>query len=185
MIVFPKVNIDIKSLDRPVIVFLGPDFGGGDWQSMAYRLLTCHLSRFYAVVPVWHPSPYLLSMPVLEGPKFPGRQTGWEREHIKLALELSKNRRGCVLVWLAEESREHPRSEFDNGQYGRDTGRELSRWGMYASMTNSHIVVGGERGFPGLSVAMENLRCDFGLEGEYPLLPTLRETVQMAVNWVK
>ncbi|MCX6722609.1 MAG: hypothetical protein NT094_00900 [Candidatus Staskawiczbacteria bacterium] len=183
-LILPRTFIEKAGISHPLFFLAGPVLGGGNWQERCCMEISRRLHHFSVVVPCrWKPGDKLSCYRVSGTESRFTRQTAWEYHYLSLATELSKEHQGCIIFWLPAESKEYPRK--DGQPYARDTYGELGRWGSIAAVTKSHLVVGAEPDFPGLSVIRENLRLERGLYiDSFPIHSNLEETVNAAVQWV-
>ncbi len=177
--VMPRTEID---RDVPVFFIAGPVLGGGDWQAEMCRIFHRLIGdkEFYIACPCRWTSDHSLSEHFVPGStdQF-SSQTFWERHWLDRAGKYL-GKRGCVLFWLAEESREHPR--LDDQPYARDTYSELGEWrGRMMCTLGTRAVVGAEPNFPGLSVIQKNFDSALQLP-KFPIYSTMEETAQAAIN---
>ena len=167
---------------HPLFFFAGPVRGGGDWQYRAYQELQNQLSsRFCAAIPMRYEDGHpLLSEQLSEtsNPRTFERQLAWENHHMDLAAGWMIGRRGCLLFWLGNESKEDPHPGPQ--PYAMSTRRELGKWGArLESRRRLRIVVGAEPEFFGLDEFERELDEAFG--SEFPIHSTLEDTVRAAV----
>lgn len=185
-LILPKKFVDIATIGKlPMFYVAGPILGGGNWQEKCCLELKKCLADFFAVVPCNWGYGAKLFRHAVDGKtdRFPD-QTRWERYYLKLANDLSIRRRGCIIFWLPRESQDSPRN--DGNPYAIDTLGEIARWGKDASLRNGHIIVGAEEGFKRLRGIRTNLTDDFDFPSgrEFPIHPTLEETVLHAMQLV-
>lgn len=183
-LVLPKNDVAIGP-KKKVFFLGGPVLGGGDWQRKAIGLFFQKISDAYVVCPVrYEPNDSLqcLSLPGGEldfGPNAIGgvsvfpRQTHWERYYLNIA-----SKQGAILFWLPEEDQKNPRPP-ENGPYARDTYGELGEWRVRMHRDKAHVVIGAQRGFPGISVIEANYRAVLG--DMFITEPTIEETVAAAI----
>ena len=183
-IILPKTFVNKAIITDPLFFVAGPVQGGAYWQEKCCIELSRLVPSFFAVVPCrWRENNALFRFRAEGIQNSFTRQVEWEYYYLKLIVERAKSRRGCLLFWLPKQSNWKPR--VDGLPYGVSTQGELGRWGATAALTGSHIVVGAEPDFPNLRVIRENLRLDFGQNIEFPISPTLEETVRRAAQWVQ
>jgi len=104
------------------------------------------------------------------------RQLTWERYYLDLAATT-----GCLIFWLPSESQVNPRIGSD--PYAMDTRGELGEWrGQLMHNPSLRVVVGADRGFPGLSQIQRNF--SLATKSVFPIYETLAETVAAAVKKV-
>ncbi len=173
-ILLPKTLCDVDFNYGPLFFLAGPVRGGDEGQAIAAWEIAKHLTRFYAALPCRYDSGHALM-----GHKVPGRddyfehQQSWERHYLALAAT-----KGCVMFWLPCESKVNPRQ--GSGPYARDSYGELGEWrGRMMHDKNLRVVVGAEKNFHGLSQIKRNF--DEALDLDFPIYPTLKETVAAAV----
>lgn len=159
----------------PLFFLAGPVRGGDDWQYQACIKIQRHLSQFYAALPCRYEETHPLMQYRMGGnTDFFDRQLTWERYYLERASE-----EGCIIFWLPEESKLNPRE--GNEPYAMDTRGELGEWrGHRKYRPNVRLVVGAEKGFPGLSQIERNFRLALGYD--FPIYPTLEATVWAAVQ---
>jgi len=174
-IIIPKTLVEINPNYGPTFFLAGPIRGGDDWQKQCCEEIRKLIPHFYAAIPYYH-SPEI-HFPLMdqaeEGiPNHFKRQLDWERYHLEFAAK-----HGCIIFWLPEESKKNPRT---SGAYATDTRGEIARWSVELKYNSAYrIAVGAEAGFPGLSQIYRNFCADQGYD--FPIRPTLAETVKMAV----
>jgi len=179
-IALPKTYVEGPITGDPVFFLAGPIQGGNEWQVMACNKLLQEGIPEGSIVAVpcrWGENhilrKYFLNDIVLHSVS----QTVWERRALYLAGRASS--RGCIIAWLPEESKEHPRT--GGNPYAQDTRGEIGEW-RGQMMYDEHIrfSIGGEPGFPGLDVIKKNF--DDALQVDFPIFPTLDETIENAIN---
>lgn len=76
------------------------------------------------------------------------------------------------------ESKTHPKNP-GSGPYALNAYGELERWSIHSAHSNAKVVVGAEKGFPGL----ENIQKDFDRDHKrnFKFYETLEETIDAAV----
>lgn len=168
---------------HPPFFFAGPVRGGGDWQLQAYRECQKRLGPgFCAAIPMRYEDGHPLlgeQVKEREHPRTFERQLAWENHHMNLASGWLADRKGCLLFWLGNESKENPHPGPE--PYAMDTRRELGKW--CARLEQRHrlrIVVGAEPGFYGLSQIEREFSEAFN--APFPIHPTLSETIGAAVS---
>jgi hypothetical protein len=184
--IFPKMRPGPACQNLPTFFFLGPDFGGGDWQIKMYERMQYHaadrsLGDFVAVIPCrydeGHKMMAYMSVGATLGFQY---QLEWERYYIEQAA-LSASR-GCVAIWLPVESAYEPRT--DGQPYARDTRGEIGEIrGWLRCRRDARFVIGAETGFPGLDVIQRNFSYVCG--GPFPIYDTLDELARGAVRVAK
>ena len=174
-IILPKTVPNLYAFQHVPLFFLaGPIRGGGDWQ----REMTELLGKRGECVVV-NPSRYEPDHPLyqyrLEGSEHFAHQTAWERFYLHLAAKDWSS--GCIIFWLACESKENPR---DDGQpYARDTYGELGEWrGRLLHDPKLRVIVGAEPDFPGLAVIRRNFEDAVG--SSFRIYDTMEEVVERA-----
>lgn len=189
-LLLPKTYVPVNEgdyADIPFYFLAGPVRGGGDWQAEMIEILTAlHDGEDFVVVnPCRYPSSHPLYMHRIEGDEDTfERQTDWERHYLgKIADPFFT--RGCVIFWLACESKDEPREE--DGPYARETYGELGEWrGRLMHDRTLRVVIGAEEGFPGLS----QIRRNYGQALDQPSAPfvlhsSMIETAQHAIQRAK
>lgn len=172
--ILPKELCDIDPNYGPLFFLAGPIKGGDNWQVRCAENIQRLVPKVYVAVPCRPDAvPSLLAMHAsTKGTRF-DRQLDWERHHLALAAKT-----GCIVFWLPEESKMHPRNDGD--PYARDTYGELAEWrGQMMFRDDLRVVVGAEPGFPGLDVIHRNFKQ--AIRRDFPIHGTLEETVQAAV----
>lgn len=181
MIILPKVFVPIEALIKPLFFLAGPVRGGGDWQRVCCELL----ERWCGACTIVIPQRYEVGHPLYDRQTWGredgfDRQTPWERYYLEPASQF-----GCILFWLPAIDRTYV-SDDPDFCYGRDTRGELGEWRGRSKILKElgqprpKMVVGAERRFPGLSTIKQNF--DLALSENYPIYPTLDETVQQAIE---
>lgn len=182
-LILPKVFVEKRVIEHSLFFLAGPVLGGGNWQEKCCETFAQLAICPHIVIPCrWDHNNrfYKYSVPGAYD-VFP-RQTAWEYHYLKLACELSKEGKGCIIFWLPCESKTSPRT--DGQPYARDTRGELGRWSSFASQIGGTIIIGAEPGFSGLSVIKENSRLDFKVT-DFPIYQTLAATIAAAVETIK
>ena len=181
-ILLPKIYVGSSAIADPLFFIAGPIRGGGNWQEKCLKKLATLLTKFVAVIPCRWESGHPLYHYHLEGrDNVFERQTDWEFHYLMETAGRSSNKRGCIIFWLPEESKEHPR---DDGQpYACDTRGEIGFWrAQVAHDRNICLVIGADPGFPGLRVIQRNFHLIFG--ESFTIYPTLDLTVEAAVRCI-
>ncbi len=173
-VLLPKTLYETDPSYGPVFFLAGPVRGGDDWQADACREIQKHIPHFYAALPCRYPEHHPLMRFCTGGKENHfDRQLSWERHYLTLSSE-----NGCLLFWLPAESKKNPRE--GNEPYAMDTRGELGEWrGRLMHNPGLRIVVGAEEGFPGLSQIQRNF--NFAMNSDFPIYPTLAETVAAGV----
>lgn len=149
--------------------------GGGDWQYDCCLGIHKRVEHFYAAIPTRYKDGHAL-LPFKESgdERAFDRQLSWERHYLQVAAH-----RGCLIFWLRCESKTNPRN--DGKSYAMDARGELGEWrGQMMGNPNLHVVVGAEKDFPGLSQIERNFKIALG--SEFPIYPTLDETIEAAIK---
>lgn len=197
-LILPKMGFEIDFNEGNRLYFLsGPISGGGEWQTMAIKMISELDPGCYVACPHGYDTSHWIFKThvhfavenkdnVIEFPN----QTLWERYHLERASYY-----GSIIFWLPCENENNPRK---NGPYAQDTYGELGSWRVKAS--NPHVfsfergkmrrhfhrvnlVIGAESGFPGLKTIQKNFDAEFGRP--YLIHSTLKETVENAVALAK
>ena len=188
-LILPKKYFDpslLKAGER-VYFLAGPIGGGGGWQTRAIELLYDKDPRAYIVCPCTYngrPEFWEFSNSLPDSDHTD--RTLWERWWLEQSSWY-----GSIIFWLPGEDLQNPRI---GGQYARDTRGEIGRWSTrsafqifaYTRSERPHsnprlnMIVGADETFPGLSTIKKNLEYDH--KGEYPVCPTLEETIIQAVR---
>jgi hypothetical protein len=178
-IVLPKTECRIDPTYGPLFYLAGPVRGGDDWQKKCCEEIQKIQPHFYAAIPYYHTREvyFPLMDQAIEGvPDAFLSQLNWERHYMDYAAAKEK---GCIIFWLPEESKVNPRPP-GSGPYAMDTRGELGEWrGRMIYDQTIRVVVGAEEGFPGLSQIKRNF--DAALDRDFPIFPTLKETVEAAL----
>ena len=144
----------------PLFFLAGPILGGGDWHSRMTEMLAERVGVCFIV----NPSRYTPDHPHYQY-KLPGEedafpnQTLWERYYIEEAATGMRGSHGCLIFWLATESKESPRT--DGKPYAMDTRGEIGEWrGRFMHYERLRlpvrIVMGADPDFPGLRTIQRN-----------------------------
>lgn len=177
-IYLPK-TLSVVDFDYGPFFFLaGPVRGGGDWQHKFCSMLRGYIPNFTAALPCRYNEDHPLMPHSIHGHmgEF-DHQTFWERHYLEIAAE-----KGCLVFWLPEESRVHPRGA--DGPYGRDSYGEIGEWrGRLMHDSSLRIVMGAEPGFPGLKQIRLN-QCR-ATDSQFPIYGTIEETVCAALAKAK
>ena len=180
-VLLPRNLVGIDPKYGPLFFLAGPVRGGGDWQAQCCDELLSIVPHFYVAIPCRYPDTHrLMRYRVGFSETVFNRQLTWERHYLDLAgCGDTVENDGCILFWLPKEStlEPHPGPE----PYAMDTRGELGEWrGRLMHKPNLRVVVGAEEGFLGLSQIQRNF--GFATNSDFPIYPTLRETVQAAVQ---
>lgn len=171
-ILLPKNYVDPKDLPKPLFFLAGPVRGGDDWQYRCVKMLEKRFEDFSVAIPCRYDAEHPLKKISLVGAENVfERQTQWERFYLQAASE-----HGCIIFWLPEESKIHPRDDGD--PYARDSYGELGEWRgrmMNDLSGKTCVIIGAESGFPGLS----QIQCNFdsALEKKVLIHATLEEVI--------
>lgn len=174
MLILPKNLVEVPDI-TPLYFLAGPIRGGGDWQATAFQLLQKHDPGCAIACPSrWDHTHPLFKNAVAGKANAFDRQLAWERYYLELAG--IHHPRGCILFWLPLESetRPHPGPE----PYAMDTRGELGEWRMRIKHEGARVVIGGERGFHGLSQIERNFSHIAGTS--FVLYNDLESTIQAA-----
>ena len=178
-LILPKALVPLPQ-EATLFFLAGPIKGGGDWQEKAISIIERMAPEAYVACPCRYETNHKLFRYALPGEaEHPfSSQTLWERYYMELA---SRNRKGCIIFWLPEESATHPRPP-ETGPYARDTYGELGEWRARLRLESPcpKVVIGAEAGFPGLSVIVKNFWAMVG-EG-LAIYPTLETTITVAIS---
>ncbi len=176
-IILPKEHVGLFDYgDLPLFFLAGPVLGGGDWQYSMCGEIRSQLGErdFLVAIPQrYNQNHFLRNFKVSGKTGVYEHQLDWERYYLYLA-----SGHGCIIFWLPEESKTNPRS--DGLPYAMDTRGELGEW--RGRLRNDHflrIVVGGEKGFPGLDVIGRNFKA--AIHPDFPIYKSIRETVSAAL----
>jgi len=186
-------NKFVRTGKGKVFFLAGPVLGGGDWQAEAVQILNAggYLKpRDTVAIPYFDRKGR--SFPLYEANKWVGQaghfgnQLDWERHYIQ-----ESGNKGCLIFWLPEESTEDPRP---GGGYAQDTRGELARFSVWRGVSPEfRVVVGAQKGFPGLSTLERNwvhdekvfqgkgIACTSKQDSFYP---TLEATLRAAMDLV-
>lgn len=176
-IILPKYDVAESELKKlPLFFLVGPIKGGGDWQVRMFIELRKLVGQCHIAIPCrWDESHALHSYSVGRLGNY-AHQLEWEQKHIEHALT---NGRSCVVAWLPEESKTNPRQ--DGNPYARDTIGEVEYFrGLLRYDRGLKLVMGGELGFPGLSVIRRNF--DYTKKGVFPFYDSVAATATAAVK---
>lgn len=175
-ILLPKMLRPIDPNYGPVLFYAGPIKGGDDWQHKAVLETKKQLGNpFYAVLPNHYEDDHPLTKLVVKGIDYETlSQLSWERRYLGLASEI-----GCIIFWLPLESKVKPRT--DGNPYAMNTFGELGEWrGRLMRKEQAKVVIGAEKGFPGLSQIQRNF--NEALNCKFPIYETLEETIKAAIE---
>ena len=186
-VILPNIFVDDHIVRiGPLFFTAGPDRGGSNWQERFCESMRCQLADFTVAVPCrWRPDAKFANYCLAGDENKLRRQKQWERYYIEMSLLFSKTHQGCLIFWLPAEDKKNPRD--DGKPYAMDTRGELGRWGKFAAITRSHLIIGGETGFPGLRSIREDFRLDFNIPNgeQFPFCTSLEEVVEKSFQWVK
>lgn len=181
-LILPKTHPRLGAMFRqfPMFFLAGPILGGGDWHMRMTQLL---MKRFDKLIVV-NPSRYQHSHPFYKY-RMKGaedrfkRQTDWERHYLEQAAD--KWPKGCIIFWLACESKDNPRQ--DGRPYAMDTRGEIGEWrGRMIHQPSLRVVIGAEKNFPGLSQIQRNFK--LGLPN-FKIYDSMEEVVERATFFVR
>lgn len=166
---------DIPS-NLPLFFLAGPILGGGDWQYRMTKLLMAELPNSIIVNPSRYSHEHPLYQYRVDGKKdaFP-RQTDWERHFLRQAGGNCET--GCIIFWLAAESKRTPRN--DGQPYARDTAGEVGEWRAHLMHDKTlRVAMGADPDYPGLSVVERNF--ELALGPSFTIYRTMEEVVTQA-----
>lgn len=185
-LILPYTLVPEEKISTPFFFLAGPIKGGGDWQNRCVEMFNQKLPEATLAVPrrwdAQHPL-YAHHQSGIEK-AFP-HQTYWERHYIRRAMDLSKTNEGALIFWFEPQSKTEPRN--DGSPYARDTYGEIGRWFRTCAYEETTIIFGADPHTPGLEVMRRNIKADLCLlrEDEYSIYPTLEETIEAAIRFVK
>lgn len=166
-LLIPSGYVPLDEIKTPLIFLAGP-IGGGEKGGVAWQTTALEFFLPYEVT-VASPKAYEPEDPVYkylrigDGQKFHDA-LGWERYYLRGAAQ-----KGCLVLWMPEESKTHPKLD---GIFGRDTRPESGEWrAKCAANRNLRIEAGIEPGFSGASVVQRNFWYEFQDPDRSPLLP--------------
>lgn len=175
-ILVPKHYVKTEDLEGPLFFLAGPVRGGDDWQKVCAELIAQRLPKCSIAIPYYvggeihYP---LLDVAATGDLTFFERQLNWERHYIEQAAKI-----GCLIFWLPNESKIHPRSD---GAFATDTRGEIGRWSVEQKYNpDFRVVVGAQLEFPSLSQIQRNFSLD--QDKEVTFFGTLEEVVDEAVR---
>lgn len=162
-IILPNTFVPVRKLPLryPLFFVAGPVRGGGDWQRpMCVALDTVTESKFVAAVPCrdWGDKHPLAEWFVSGNEHRFSRQLHWEQHYLNAAgydMPL-----GCVIVYIAKESKRKPHPGPD--PFSMDTRRELGKWMMKKKYEGTRVVFGADPEACGISVIQEELNVELG-----------------------
>lgn len=184
-LIFPKTFCEVDPT-WPFFFLGGPVAGGDDWQvRFCWHIHQRFFETFYAVIPYEPAEKHGLAQYRVESDEAHKdrfqRLIPWERHYMSFAA-----RTGCLVFYLPQESRTKPRQV---GDYAQDTRAEIGRWESNAKHTaDTRLVIGGERGFPGLPQIKENLDLALGVtypDDMFPFHEGLNATVEAACEMIE
>jgi hypothetical protein len=182
-LILPKTDpvMDIQRYrNMPMFFLAGPILGGGDWHLPMSQLLMGRFNKLIVVNPSRYTPAHQL-YPYRMGGAEDGfqHQTHWERYYLEQAAE--KWPTGCIIFWLACESKSSPRT--DGQPYAMDTRGEIGEWrGRLMYTRHQRIVMGAEKDFPGLRQIKRNF--ELALGSSFPIHDTMEEVVERAAQFV-
>lgn len=143
----------LRADEIPLFFLAGPILGAPKWRHVLCDALQAVFDgkEFFVALPLRFGDLQLLEPHCLEGREDVfQRQLNWEQYYLDAA-----SYQGAILFWLPVQV--EPRE--DGSPYARDTYGELGEW--RGRMVNDadlrkRVIVGGEEGFPGLSVIERN-----------------------------
>lgn len=169
----------------PLYFLAGPILGGDDWHQEMTASLLRHLT--YRVLPreciVVNPSRYTPDHPHyqyrMDGPEKFANQTTWERYYLREAALNWPS--GCIIFWLACESKTKPRN--DGLPYAMDTRGELGEWRAHLMHNpRTRLIVGAEPGFPGLRTIQRNFEDAIG--SHFKIYDSMDEVAKRAIDFI-
>jgi hypothetical protein len=150
-LILPKMRANLEPYRHLPLFFLaGPTSGGGDWHRSLTNLLLGHVGECIIVNPSWdyderHPH-YKYRMPC---DQYFEHALDFELCYLDQAALHFEH--GCIIFWLACESKEKPRA--DGQPYARDSRDEVGEWrGYLRCRPDARVAMGIEEGFPGRDV---------------------------------
>ncbi len=180
-----KTNPETGTFLRPLFFLRGPVQGGGDWQTAMAKLLFKHEASI-DVTCQHSASTHLVAQFFTSNNQDEPLQVLWEKHYPRVPpCEIFKV--GCAIYWLPLESetKPHPGPE----PYAMDTRRELGKLTAYLEVVKSFpslyrqfptkFVIGGHRGFYGLSAILDELSGALGKE--VPFYEDMETCVQHAI----
>ncbi|TSC54782.1 MAG: hypothetical protein LiPW30_248 [Parcubacteria group bacterium LiPW_30] len=177
-IILPKEHVGLFDYgDLPLFFLAGPVLGGGDWQYTMCGEIRSQLGErdFLVAIPCRYGQAHFLRNFRVSGKTgVYEHQLDWERHYLHLA-----STHGCIIFWLPEESKVNPRN--DGLSYAMDTRGELGEW--RGRLINDHflrIVIGGEKGFPGLDVIERNFKA--AIHPDFQICENMAALVSMAIE---
>jgi hypothetical protein len=175
-LISPKTFPNLEPFRKSPLFFLaGPVLGGGDWHLPMTTLLMTAFKELIVANPTWYREAHPLDCYRMDGQRdhFPNA-LAWERYYLDQAAIGWPA--GCIIFWLAEESRQEPRK--DGSPFAIDTRGELGEWrGQLIHAPHLRVVVGAEPGFPGLRVIKRNF--EMAVPG-FRIYDTMQEVVERA-----
>lgn len=177
--ILPKTHPNLEAYrDVPIFFLAGPIMGAGDWHLSMSAWLMQYADPAIVVNPSRYQPPHTHLRFRMEGDeKHFERQTDWERHYMEQAA--AKWPWGALIFWLAEQT--GPRS--DGEPYARDTRGEIGEWrGRMMCVPGLRVVIGAEKGFPGLSQIKRNFELAVpGLTIHDTMEAVAREAARLAV----
>lgn len=161
----------------PMFFLMGPVLGGGDWQRTMTETLVERVGECIIVNPNRYEPTHPHYKYRMRGPGRSAYDAGWAWHHQQMAS--AGFRRGCVILWLACESKTEPRN--DGNPYAMETRDEIGWWRKeLVDSPDVRLVVGAEPGFPGLERIQQNF--DIALGYPFKIYETMEEVVQRTVG---
>src|SRR3989344_124856 len=175
-LILPKTHPVLEAYKKlPMFFLAGPINGGGDWHVPMSNLLMKRFEHLLVVNPSRYQPPHPFCKYRMKGAEDQfERQTDWERHYLDQAAE--KWPTGCIIFWLACEDKNNPRQ--DGQSYARDTRGEIGEWrGRMMYAPHLRVVMGAEKGFPGLSQIKRNFELALP---SFRIYDTMEEVVERA-----
>ncbi len=187
MLYIPPKMLVHNRYDWPHFFFLGPVRGGGDWQIPGFPMLRDELdiaglmTKYYVSIPCrWPDNNPIAKFRARGMTDYHKDQLSWEITNIRRAAKLEK--KGCAIMWLCKEP--HPELHTWEDSYAMDSRREVGKMtGIMINDPDWRFVLGAEEGFLGLSQIKRDLSIELGYD--YPIYPTLRETIRAGVKMMQ